>query len=242
MSVTGLITQVPQLIIEQAKLAPSVIKLFRSIASLIRISENIEYPRIKDLQYLSTERISLLCEILPEPEYAVGRWTLADLSELEFWKAQYPQDYLIIKNDIDKLVDATRINRHLWINRAWDILNYIFTGYTSDEELPFLVCEDRDIPIINLFWSGKVILAKNGEIEANYLEKTEVQEIAQALSRMTEQKIRQRFEQGLNLQPDLYHFSWGEQNYEWLLEMCMDVKKFYNDAANQESAMLINID
>lgn len=63
-----------------------------------------------------------------------------------------------------------------------------------------------------------------------------------ALLGMSEQKIRYRFEQGLTAQADIYHFSWREQNYEWLLKLCISVKEFYADAASRGYAMLIDID
>lgn len=237
MSVTGQLIQIPQLLVEQAKSVPSVIELFREVAS----SYNPEAPKIRNLEGLSLERICLLHEILIDPEHAVERWTLSDFSELEFWKAQHSADYKLIKKDIGRIIEATRINQELWLNRSWDALSYIFTGHTSDEELPSLIDESADIPKIDLFWGGKEIVAKNGEIKICYLENIEVREIAQALSRMTEQKIRQRFEEGLSIQPSLYHFSWQEQNYARLFEMCISVKEFYADAANRRNAILLEI-
>ncbi|MBD2021268.1 DUF1877 family protein [Leptolyngbya sp. FACHB-36] len=239
MSVTGQLTQVSQLLVQQAKYIPSVIELFWDIASLVH--ENPGTPRIKNLEGLSAERIKILREILPDPECAMERWTLHDFSELEFWKTQYPNDYEKTKSNINEIIEATRINRGLWLNRAWDILNYIFTGHSSDAELPLLVYEGESIPQINLFWGGNTIIDKDG-FGTHYLEATEVREVAEVLSKISQQEIRQRFEQGLITQPDIYHFSWREQNYEWLFEMCISVKEFYADAASQGNAMLINID
>lgn len=240
MSVTGQLTQISQIVVERAKYTPSVIKLFQYVAS--SVNESFEIPRIKSLKDLSAERIDLLREIFLNPEVVVGRWTLYDLSELEFWKTLYPKDYERVKVDIDEIIEATRINRTIWLNRAWDIVNYIFTGQSSDKELAFLVRNAEDIPQINLFWGGSAILASNGEIEAHYLEHAEVREVAEALLEMSEQKIRYRFEQGLIAQADIYHFSWREQSYEWLLQLCINIKEFYADAASRGHAILINID
>jgi hypothetical protein len=230
MSITGLLTQISSYTLAKVNETRSLLDLFQDISSVD------EAPKIDNLYGLSSERMSLLREILPDPEQVVGEWTLWDFVTLEEWKADYPEDFDALKSDLYQIIVEGRVAPSLDLGKGWHVISYIFTGSLSMEILPFLVDETEDNLKVNAILCGQPL---DEDSHLRYLGVAEVREISEALSRLSDELIRQRFDQKMSVQPDTY--LWMDETYEEVLYLCREVQAFYNSAANRDNAMLMSI-
>jgi Domain of unknown function (DUF1877) len=230
MSITGLLKQISSHTLERVNETRSLLDLFQGIAPVD------EAPKIDNLYGLSSERISLLREILSDPEQVVGEWTLWDFVTLENWKADYPEDFDALKADLYQIVVEGKVASSLDLGKGWHVISYIFTGSSSMEILPFLVDETEDNLKVNAILCGQPL---DGDGSLRYLKTAEVQELSEALSRLSDELIHQRIDEKMSAQPNTY--LWMGESDEEVLYLCREVQEFYNSAANRGNAMLISI-
>lgn len=234
MSITGLLTQISPQILTSIHETPSLLDLFDGVD---RIDEE---PKIDNLYGLSSEQINLLREMFPNPEQVVGEWTLHDFMTLEDWKSDYPEDFNHLKSELGQIIIESKASPFLDLGREWHFISYIFTGSGSMEILPFLIDETGDGLRVNAILCGQKL-----DEEADhsyYLDTSQVQDIAEALSRIPQEAIRQRIQDLQEARSQhIYSFTYSQESVDDLLEFCLEVKDFYTDAMNRENAMLISI-
>jgi Domain of unknown function (DUF1877) len=231
MSVLCSLTQISSDLLLKIREMPSVLELFRVIEPI-----DSEERKIDNVYGLSSEHNYLLSEILSEPEQAIGQLTLRDLEEVELWKGEYPDDYQSLKSEVYQILTEGKRTPILDLMKGWDAVGYIFRGDTYSESQSFLANGSNEETRIEVIFGGKSL-----DEDTRYLESAEVQEIASALCRFSENIIRKRFEQGRNMQPTLYHWDWLEESYGYLLNRCVEVQNFYTDAAEQAKGILISL-
>lgn len=230
MSIEGSLTQISTYLLEKIQKTPSSLYVFWGVSPI-----NEQDSKIDNLQRLSNEHLAILYEILPNPEQVVYRWTLQDLTRLEYWKADCSTDYRHLKADIYRIVTEGKSNPRLDLFQDWHLLSYIFRNDPYMNVLPFLIDEKGENLRVNAVLCGRAI-----DEFTRYLRVEEVQIVAEGLSRISEAIIQRRIQLGLTLRTELYSF-WAEEDYEELLDFCSDVIGFYNDAANRQNAVLIKI-
>jgi Domain of unknown function (DUF1877) len=229
MSITGFLQQISASTLEKVNEYPSLLDLLQEVEHVD------EAVTIDNLYGISSERMSLLLEIMPNPEQILGDWTLRDFTILEDWKIDYLEDFNDLNEDLYQIFTEFKVAQRLDLGKGWSIISYIFTGSSSMEILPFLVDETDNEIRVNAILCGKS-LDEDGYFR--YLEATQVRDMSGALSRISDDVIRRRLEK-ISVQPTPYF--WPEEGLEELLNFCSDVREFYNSAENQHNAVLISI-
>lgn len=234
MSVLGLLTQIPPQIFSKADKVPSVLDIFFQVFPV----EHDE-PKLESLDKLLPERIELLQEILSIPRRAIGNWTFEDLDILARYKVRHLEDYRHVLSDLPAIIDAGKHRRCLEINKEWHIINFLFSGDKSDKVTSALSMDEEEFHKINPILCGTEVV---GHLHWYYVNSAEVKSIAHALSTFPQDLIQFRFQQIVNKKTSIYPGIFrGEDCYEWLLELCKDIQKFYYDAASQGNLILIRI-
>lgn len=230
MSVLCSFTQVSAHLLQRIKESLPALELFQIGEPMDSESEKIE-----NIQGLLSGYSQLLRDVLVEPEQAIGQLTLWDLQQAEIWKREYSREYELLKSDFYQILIEGKTASALDLGESWDAIGYVFRGDAYSESQSFLV--DRTT-------SGEarvevVFCGEDIDEGIRCLESAEVREMANVLSDFSKELIRKRFEQGQNVQPNLYRYNWSEEAYEWHLTYCTRVKEFYVDAANQGKGILI---
>jgi hypothetical protein len=230
MSVLCSFTQVPPHLLQKIQKSLPVLELFR-----IGEPMDSESEKIGSIQGLSSSYNQLLCEVLVEPEQAIGQLTLWDLQKAVSWKHEYPKEYELLRSEFYQILIEGKTTSDLDLGKSWDAIGYIFRGDVYSGSQPFLVDQTSEEARVEVVFGGRRI-----DEGIRYLESTEVREIADVLSSFSTELIRKRFEQGQLVRPKLYRYNWSEEAYEFYLRYCHEVKNFYADAANLGKGILVD--
>jgi hypothetical protein len=213
MSVLFSLKQVSTHLLQKIIETPEVLKLFENVLPI-----DSDEEKIASIHELSPEYVQLLNEILLVPEQAIGQVTLWDLEEVDHWRGKYFKEYQLLKSEIYPVLIEGKTAPVLDLGKSWDALGYIFKGHAlySSSQSCLVEGTGRDTTV-------EVILGgKHLNEWTRYLESAQITEIANALSHISEEVIRHRFEQGRSLKPNLYRYNWSEDAYASCLKCCLE--------------------
>jgi Domain of unknown function (DUF1877) len=233
MSVLCSLTQISPYLLNIIQAMPSVFELFWSVESID--SEDI----IDNIYGLSSKYPHLLREILPEPEQAIGIFTLWDIKEIENWRVEYTEDFQLIKSEIYQIVIEGKTTPRLDLGKSWDAVGYIFRASFDYKDKSFLIDETTTKEVrVEVILGGKNL---TDDVDIRYFESMKVQEIADSLSKFSNDTIQRRFQQMQSEQYNTYQYRWSKNGYEGLLSICNAVKDFCQDAAKRGNGILIDL-
>jgi len=111
--------------------------------------------------------------------------------------------------------------------------------------LHFLLCGDPwrgEPPLSHVVMGGEEVGEDQGYGPTRYVVPSEVQEVALALSDISERELEARFDAEAMNRADIYPGNWEEEgDVSWLLDAFRDVRQCYEEAAQKGYAMLIYV-
>ena len=155
-------------------------------------------------------------------ECALWQITVSRLEEL--LESDEAVDSLICGED--DAIEAKSLN----IGKAWHILHFCMTGETEGEVLPLSYAIMTGIPIADNYIDGAV-----------YLLPDDVSNVADALSKLTENEIIRRFKDEAIGNPDVYGNQWNEDDYDEFIGFFNGLKHFYQEASLIRNIILRHI-
>ncbi|MEM6752343.1 MAG: DUF1877 family protein [Cyanobacteria bacterium P01_C01_bin.38] len=177
---------------------------------------------------VSTSLLEVLIKHPDLTEFYMGWEYWNDLSDTQLKKLKkFPKDiYLILEKGIEESLD---------INKAWYFFHYLFTGYEDSEikidELISINQKD-EFPLINAILGGEQLNANAGYDDIRYLTVSEVNLIANALSKLRLADVVQR----LHSQDDYHDYIFDSLSEYCYYDALVD---YYKDAASKGNAMLL---
>ena len=132
------------------------------------------------------------------------------------------------EEDDDELPD----DLYLDIDKAWHAIHFLLTGDTWGGEPP----------LFNAVLGGTELGAEDvGHGPARFLTLAEVQDVASALSEISETDLRNRYNASALSAADIYPGGWEdvEGSLEYLLPYYTKLVEFFSEAAKHGDAMLI---
>ncbi len=138
-----------------------------------------------------------------------------------------------IFTDDDTAVSA---ERYLNIDKSWHGIHFLLTGTVASGEPP----------LANAVLGGMPLGLDNPEFDyspARFLTPDEVQEVAEALSQISDADLQARFNYNALSAADIYPDIWesGSGELEYLMWHYVPLVKFFQEAANCGDAMLLYI-
>lgn len=181
-----------------------------------------------EFSQVSTSLLEVLMKYPYLTEFYLGWESWNDLSDAQFKKLKNLQKNicLIIEKGMEESLD---------INKAWYFFQYLFTGYEDSEiKIDDLVSMNKKdgLPLINAILGGEQLKANAGYDDIRYLTASEVNQIADALSKLKLVDVIQR----LKIK-DCYR----DYIFDSLSEYCYydALVDYYKDAASKGNAMLL---
>ena len=118
---------------------------------------------------------------------------------------------------------------HLDIDKSWQLIHFLLTGDPWQGPYPFCAVV-----------LGGIVLGQEdvGYGPARYLRPEEVQEIAAAVSEVSEAELWRRFDAKRALKADIYPQCWTDADSEYILGNFSEMKRFYAAAARSGQAVL----
>lgn len=151
---------------------------------------------------------------------------------LEKLKTDKPQEFEKIKEDI-YLIKNEGKEFYLDIDKIWEFIHFLLTGYEFDVKIPFLIGKNSNdgLPLINAIFGAKSLGYDGSDFGLIYFTDKEVQEIAQALSDFSYDHMREKLRfNGLE-----------KENYDYFLNDIYDkILKYYQDVAQKGNAMFLD--
>ncbi|MGG1554980.1 YfbM family protein [Paenibacillus ferrarius] len=119
------------------------------------------------------------------------------------------------------------------IDKAWHAIHFLLNESAWEGQHPFF----------NVILGGTKLGDDLGYGPARYLTSEEVKEVALSLSSLSENEIRNRFNPEKMKESDIYpSIEWSEQDdLEYVFSYYKEVKKYYLEASENNSAMLLYI-
>jgi hypothetical protein len=121
------------------------------------------------------------------------------------------------------------LGERLCIDKAWDALDYLLCRVADAGRTPF------DLAILG----GEEIGGDHGYGPARYLEVAQVRAVAQALSTVAHETLRQRYAPAAMSDAKVYPGRWDDpstgDNLDWLLQAFDELLRFYKSAADLQS-------
>ncbi|MBV6621776.1 MAG: DUF1877 family protein [Rivularia sp. (in: Bacteria)] len=181
-----------------------------------------------EFSQISTSLLEVLINYPDFTEFYLGWESWNDLSYAQLKKLRnLPKNiYSILEKGMEESLD---------INKAWYFFHYLFTGYEDSymkiDNLISINKKDK-LPLINTVLGGKQLKANAGYDDIRYLTATEVNQIANALSKLKLGDVVQRLQD-----KDCYH----DYIFDSLSEYCYydELVNYYKDAAVKGNAMLL---
>jgi hypothetical protein len=117
----------------------------------------------------------------------------------------------------------------LEIEKAWHGLHYLLTG----------IAWGGDPPLANAVLGGEEIGEDWGYGAVRYLTPAQVQEVAAALSKISEEDLTERFDPEAMSNAQIYGITGDDDDLEYLLEYFRPLVEYYQDASQKGNAMLL---
>lgn len=158
-------------------------------------------------------------------------FTLFATETLEKLKQEKPEEFEKLKADIPLILTEGK-DKYLDVDKTWDTIHFLLTGYDYSFIPPFLIGENEEdhLPSINAVLSGTEIEYDAAYGKVRYLSANQVKQIADALSTFTHANISQRLKQR----------GWQEESYDYLFEYTYNpLVRYYQDAAHKGNAMFL---
>jgi hypothetical protein len=213
-------------LLEKLKENPFAINVFIYAEYSERVTQE------NDLQELSDEYANFSREDLDEEEddrRQFWKWILDNLEK-------HPEQYRRIKEEIPKIIAEGKTAITLEIYGGWRIIHFLLTRESSLTALPFLVDENsqgEDFTRVNAVMGGTETLCDSTYNYVRYLTPDEVNKIAKALSKISEENLRQRAIKSGILK------SGTDKDFDYILKEYNLIVEFYKDAVKKENAMLL---
>lgn len=225
MGIEGNLKQISPYLLEKLKKYPDFITVF-DYAKLLPESNYWQKHQTADIP-------TWLKRIIAEEK----RLALDTLKKLKKAKSK---EYELIKRDIPMILEEGKVEG-LELDKAWHIVSLLLTGYQEMGIMPFLVSinNEDNLPSVNAILCGTETKCQATYGFYRYLMPDEVKQVGQALSTVSEENIRIRFDRGFETQIDVYATGWEEDDFELGLEYCERLISYYKDAAEKGNAMLI---
>lgn len=155
--------------------------------------------------------------------------------ECELWQITVSQLEELLESDeaLDSLIcgeDDAMTAKSIDIGKAWHILHFCMTGETEGEVLPLSYAIMTGIPIADNYIDG-----------AAYLLPDAVSDVADALSKLSENEMIRRFKDEAIGNPDVYHSQWDEDDPDEFFGYFNRLKRFYQEAVEKGNVVLRHI-
>jgi hypothetical protein len=128
--------------------------------------------------------------------------------------------------------------KRLDIQKEWQSLHFLLTQEVAnpgDTEAP--------APLRNVVLGGTETDCEATYGVVRYLTPSEVKDVAEALSRLSESELAARFDPDLFNQADLYASAdWNDESFGYLLDVFRQVSSFFQKAADSGDGMLLSLD
>lgn len=214
--------QIPFCLIEKLKEAPQAINLF----VYAECSESVIQ---EDLQLLENTNLSSdYLEYLEEDDrLELWKWVLENLKN-------HSEDYRKVEKDINDIIEEGKKHQKLELDRIWTTINFLLTGEISNAEVSLVKnkkFQKYDFPKINAILGGTETKCESTYGYIRYLNPEQVKEIADALSKFSEERIREQIKK-LDIFLEEYIINFLLKQYNLMTE-------YYQDAALKENAMLL---
>src|SRR5215204_1776440 len=131
--------------------------------------------------------------------------------------------------DSDEIDDSKTL---LDLDKSWDGILYLLTNNGIN------TIEEAQPPLSNVLFSGQIIDEEQdmGYGPAQYLTPEQVKEISLALSNITDDELRKKYNAGEMNEKDVYPQGWddGADEIDYLIDYFVELKEFYSEAVNNE--------
>lgn len=136
-------------------------------------------------------------------------------------------------NVVELIYSNESESNSLDIDKAWHAIHFLLNKSAWDGQHPF----------INVILGGIELGDDLGYGPARYLTSEEVKEVALSLSNLSENELKNRFSPEKMKDLDIYpSIDWSEQgDLEYVFSYYKEVKKYYIEASEKNSAMLLYI-
>jgi hypothetical protein len=116
-------------------------------------------------------------------------------------------------------------------DKAWDAIHRCLTDGS-------LLYVSGEYPL-NLCICGSRQLHRGREYTASFVTARQVKDLAKALDKVTKRCMRHRYSL---IDPREYEFEVGEEDFEYMWENFLDVRRFYRKAAEAGRAVIFTVD
>lgn len=155
---------------------------------------------------------------------------LREITNIEAAKLSADPD--LIEDFLDNSLGQSEID----LEKAWHGIHYLLTGASSGGEKPYCYLMDGGSPV--------------GDIDVGYgpamlLSKDQVKEFNDALSKLTEEKLKERFDPEAMGKEGVYPGIWdeGDEAFDWLFEVIdSELKPFLSTASKNGNPVLLWMD
>ncbi len=137
---------------------------------------------------------------------------------------------------IEDFLDNSLGQSEIDLEKAWHGIHYLLTGDASGGERPHCYLMDGGSPV--------------GDIDVGYgpamlLSKDQVKEFSDALGKLSEEQLKERFDPEAMDKAGVYPGVWdeGDEAFEWLFEVIdSELKPFFSTASQNGNSVLLWMD
>ncbi len=116
-------------------------------------------------------------------------------------------------------------------DKAWDAIHRCLT----DGSLLYVSGED---PLNHCICGGRQ-LHRGRNYTVSFVSIRQVKDVAEALDKITKRWMRKRY---TLIDPEEYEFEWGEEDFGYVWENFLDLRRFYRKAAAAGRAVIFTVD
>lgn len=134
----------------------------------------------------------------------------------------------------DRVYAATTVDpNHLDLEKCWDILSYVITGYT-------LIEIEGMHPAPSVLFAGLVIDKDMdmGYGPAYYCSADIVKELSVLLNNISTATFTERYKRKEVSEKNIYPAAWTEEETDYVTELFEQVKAFYEKAAQEDQSVI----